>query len=615
MINILINHKVIFVKRKRWTWSAEGAKSHDGCRGVGVGQVEEGAVRPLLKSWSTAVGLAVCVSLFGTVLAAQAPDGSANTANAAKSAKDKEETCRVSGMVVKMADGAPLKSATVRLENDSDHEHIIAAKTTADGRFELRNVPSGRYKLKVTRNGYVENEYGQQKQSDPGATFALSPGQDKQVLFKLIPAAVIAGKVFDQDGEAVPRAVVVASREVYREGHRTLTSSGFAQTDDLGQYRLFGLAPGRYYVSAVQRDWDQVTGDREFTAPSADVGERGYVKTYYPGTPELGRASLIVVKEGEEIAGTDIPLKQVAVYRIRGKVLNALTHKGGSEAYLILISRTKRLEWDFGGGEQVHKSDGSFEFPNVVPGAYLLVAYWSDQGKTYSTQQKIDIAESDLDGVSLVIGAGATIPGNIRWEGLPSLDRDELSVSVQSADMSLTWRDSSRVEANQQFTVKDVGEGDYQVSVNGLSKDCYIKDTVYGEMHSADGLISVSKGGGEHLEIVVSSRGARVQGAVVDKDGLPATGVWVVAVPEEGRRTNFRLFKEQTTDQYGKFDLHGLAPGSYKLFSWTGIERGEWEDEEFLKPFEVKGESVELQDEDVKTVNLGVIERKNTGNQ
>jgi len=97
---------------------------------------------------------------------------------------------------------------------------------------------------------------------------------------------------------------------------------------------------------------------------------------------------------------------------------------------------------------------------------------------------------------------------------------------------------------------------------------------------------------------------------VVDKDGLPAAGVWVVAVPDEARRTNFRLFKEQTTDQYGKFDLHGLAPGSYKVFSWTGIERGEWEDEEFLKPFESMGESVELQDEDVKTVNLKLIEKK-----
>jgi Carboxypeptidase regulatory-like domain len=87
---------------------------------------------------------------------------------------EKEATCRISGMVVKLADGAPLKGATVRVENGEDREHTIAAKTTADGRFELRNIPAGRY---------------------------------KDLLFRLIPAAVIAGRVFDADGE-VPNAMV-----------------------------------------------------------------------------------------------------------------------------------------------------------------------------------------------------------------------------------------------------------------------------------------------------------------------------------------------------------------------------------------------------------------------
>ena len=335
----------------------------------------------------------VLVAICGTVLVCAGARAQA-TGGAAKAGKEKEDTCWVSGLVVKMADGSPLKNAMVRLENEEDHEHTIAARTSADGRFELRNVPAARYKLRVSRNGYVEKEYGQIKPSDPGAVLALAPGQDKNdVFFKLIPAAVIAGRVFDEDGEAVPHAVVMASREVYKEGHRTLTTKGFAETDDLGAYRLFGLAPGRYYVSATQGDWAEVTGDREFTAGSGEKGERGYTKTFYPGTPDLGRASAIAVKEGEEIPGTDIPLKQVAVYRIRGKVFNAVTRKGATDSYLQLISRTSRLEWNFGGGEQVRKSDGSFEFTRVVPGSYLLMAYWSEQGKTYSTQEKIDLGE------------------------------------------------------------------------------------------------------------------------------------------------------------------------------------------------------------------------------
>lgn len=220
-----------------------------------------------------------------------------------------------------------------------------------------------------------------------------------------------------------------------------------------------------------------------------------------------------------------------------------------------------------------------------------------------------------MEGLSLVIGAGAIIPGRVRWEGKPSLEREQLQIGIQPADLPNMWEISTQLESDQQFTLKDVGDGDYRVIVSGYTKDCYVKDLEYGGTHSTKEKISVSKGGGAELLITISSRGARVQGSVIDKDGLPATGVWVVAVPDEARRTNFKLFKSQTTDQYGKFDLRGLAPGSYKIFSWTGIEKDEWQDADFLKPFEDKGETVELQDEDMKTVNLKVIEKKSMASE
>src|SRR4030095_1807099 len=139
--------------------------------------------------------------------------------------------------------------------------------------------------------------------------------------------------------------------------------------------------------------------------------------------------------------------------------------------------------------------------------------------------------------------------------------------------------------------------GEFRVGASGISKDCYLKEIQYGDTRAKDDTITVSKGGGAPLEITISSRGARVQGAVVNQDGLPAAGVWVVAVPDESRRSNSCLFKSQTTDQSGKYDLHGLVPGSYKIFAWAEIEQGEWEDPEFLRPQESKGEAVELQDE------------------
>ena len=122
----------------------------------------------------------------------------------------------------------------------------------------------------------------------------------------------------------------------------------------------------------------------------------------------------------------------------------------------------------------------------------------------------------------------------------------------------------------------------------------------------------VMKGSAGPLEITVSSLGARIEGTVTNEESLPVAGVWVVAVPEEARRKQHYLFKSITTDQYGHFDLRGLAPGKYNLFSWDGVEQGEWEDADFLKDSEEKGATVDLKGSDTKAIELKLIQMKNT---
>ena len=144
----------------------------------------------------------------------------------------------------------------------------------------------------------------------------------------------------------------------------------------------------------------------------------------------------------------------------------------------------------------------------------------------------------------------------------------------------------------------------------GMSKDSYIKDVRYGDATAIKDDFTVTRGEPSTLEIIVSSRGARVQGTVRDADGLPLAGVSVVLVPELSRRENYQLYKMQSTDQYGNFDLRGLAPGDYKLFSWEEIEPDSWQDPEFLKPFEDKGQRINLHDDDRNTVKITAIQSK-----
>src|SRR5207245_10743991 len=114
--------------------------------------------------------------------------------------------------------------------------------------------------------------------------------------------------------------------------------------------------------------------------------------------------------------------------RVRGRVLNQVTHKPGQDVMVLLIPRTKRLEWDQGAQQEVKKADGSFEISNVVPGSYNLLAFWFDQaeGKNHSAAQKLDIGESDVEGVLMTIGKGAIISGRVVWEGKEGVERGGL---------------------------------------------------------------------------------------------------------------------------------------------------------------------------------------------
>ena len=541
--------------------------------------------------------------LLVPLLAAQGP------AQSSPSATQRKDECSIAGMVVKLVGSEGLTKARVRLQSMNDQTRAISTVTTAGGRFELKGIDPGRYRLTVSRIGFVTQEYGQKKSDDPGAVLSLRPGQDlKDLLFRLIPSSVIAGRVLEEDGEPLPSVNVTASREVYSDGKRTLEMGATVETSDLGEYRLFGLSPGRYFVSAVYPRWSRLGGGEDSQGSESD--QQGYAKMYYPGTADAGKAIPIDLKGGEEVPSIEILLRKALAYRVRGRVYNQITHKPGTGTNLLLMPKTNRREWDSVQPANVEKQDGSFDISEVLPGSYVLTAFWFDEGKIYSTRMPVEVGNADVDGVAVTIAPGMSINGQILWDGKPALERDELTVRPKPVDLNLGPQGSTRVTQGNLFTLKDMGEGTYHAEVSGESKDCYIKDVQYGASSALEDGFTVVRGAPAALEITISSHGARLQGTVSDADGLPAVGVWVVLVPEVKYRGQSRLYKTQTTDQYGHFDLRGISPGEYKLFSWEEVEMGAWEDPEFLKPFEEKGGKVALQEGDQKILNLVTIRTK-----
>ena len=534
----------------------------------------------------------------------------AQTSSLNRPANPKPEESSVSGMVVRLAGDEPLKAASVRLQSLENRAQTATAVTDAGGRFEIKGIDPGRYRLSVSRNGFVPQEYGQRKPDDPGAILSLRPAQDlRDLLFRLIPSAVIAGRVINEDGEPLPWVQVSALREVYSRGKKSLTSETTVPTNDLGEYRLFDLRPGRYFVRADYKPNEHVIG-RDETERTGGGEQQGYVPMFYPGTSDPARASTLTVKAGEEIPGLEILIRPVPAFTVRGRIYNLVSRL--SAAYTVTLLPSESSQW-FTLPERdtlADAPDGSFVIRDVLPGSYTLIAFWSDEGRRYHAFQKLEVGNADVDGANLTIAQGTRLSGHVTWEGRHSLEADFLTVFLQGADRSYGFSQPARVSATGSFALNDVFDGRYRLAITGLGKDCYLKEVRYG---AADGLadgFNVSRGTNASLEVTISSRGARIQGSVTDKDIRPVTDVWVVLLPVGEPRGQDGLSQKVATDQYGHFVLRGIPPGEYQLFCWDEVEDGAWEDPDFLKAFENQGRKVSLKEADSQTADIVVIETK-----
>ncbi len=549
-------------------------------------------------------------ALFPLLLASVAP---AQTASSSPSlTRPRSEECAISGIVVKLAGSEPVKTATVQLQSLQDLAHTVSVVTDMSGRFELRGIDPGRYRLKVSHLGFVTQEYGQRTPNDPGAEIRLSGGQDlRDLLFRLIPWGVIAGRVLDEEGEPLPWAQVSALREVYSGGKRRLSAEALVPTNDLGEFRLFGLKPGRYFVSAKYKAGLHIVGRGEVREDDSDDSRPGFMPIYYPNSPDPARASTIALKAGEEIPNVEIFVRPVTTYRVRGRVYNMVSARRSSTGVIVQLEQ-RNSNISSGSPDRqsnIEKPDGSFEIAGVPPGSYALSAFWFEDGRPYQARQSIEIGNANVEGVNLTIVPGINIPGRVVWDGKPSPDRDELFVSITSPDSMVSFNTSAKVVGGS-FVLKDVFDGTYRLRVIGQSKDCYVKSIRYGSSDALESGFTVFRGTQPSLEVTISSRGARVQGAVTDKDNLPVTGVWVVLVPDQTHRDQSRLFQKVATDQFGHYLLRGIVPGDYKIFSWDEVEDGAWEDPDFLRTSEDRGQMISVEEGDTKTAAIVIIGTK-----
>jgi hypothetical protein len=163
---------------------------------------------------------------------------------------------RIAGRVLTADTGRPVARARV-LINAAEVPGGRGTQTDADGTYEFTELPAGRYTLNVSKTGFVSLSYGQRRPLQAGTPLQLADSQQLTGIdFRLPRGSVIAGHVMDETGDPMPGITVQVMRYQYAQGNRQLMPAGNAQTDDQGAFRVWGLNPGEYYVSAQSRTFN-----------------------------------------------------------------------------------------------------------------------------------------------------------------------------------------------------------------------------------------------------------------------------------------------------------------------------------------------------------------------
>ena len=480
-------------------------------------------------------------------------------------------------------------------------ESAGTAETDATGRFEIGGLAPGRYTLRAQRNGFVSQEYGERAPGNAGTTLTLSAGQKvPDITFRLVPAAVISGHVYDEDGEPIVSARVAAMHYRYVNGQRQLMTGQMRQTDDLGQFRLFGLSPGQYFVQATL-----------VHAPFDPKTRQGYLPIYYPGVPDASRAAPIEVRGGEEFSGVDITLQPVRTVAVRGRVVS-VGCGDAQDAMIFLTGQSNRAVMQSG---MVHDADGqsTFELSGVTPGSYYLTGMVNNEGKRCVGRQAVEVADTDIEGVGLSLTPGVEIKGHVRVEGQLDSQNGPITVSLTPRSGLLLPFSSGTFDSTKpdgSFLLKNAFDGDYEIYLSNLPDNCFVKSARMDGVDVLTAAVTIdTKQAPGSLEILVSPNGASVDG-VVYKDQQPFQGATVALVPDPPHRDDGQLFNSVTTDQNGHFLLQGISPGDYKVFAWEKVEAGAYRSPEFLQPFENQGQSVHITEGSRNSVQVEMIPAK-----
>jgi len=506
--------------------------------------------------------------------------------------------------------GAPVRRAQVRASvvGQPGPAGRVAA-TDANGVFELRDLPAGQYSLSASKAGYVTQRYGQKRAFETVPPIQLADGQRLDgANFALLRGGVITGRVLDDAGEPAANVRVQVQRSQLVEGRRRLVNVGINdETDDTGAFRLYGLAPGDYFVIATVR-----------TSPiDSSIDGAGYAPTYYPGTGNPNEAQRVAVAAGEELS-IGFSLLPVRLVRVSGTVVSSSGDAAGGMVMLTSADGTEGVGIAAGSPIQ---ANGVFTIANVAPGSYVLNARSGFGGPRRNPgggdveigSVPLVVGDGDVTGITIATNRGASIAGTIVAEGGASITLSNLRVSARQVRSAFggSGNSTSPVTAAGAFQLSALS-GTTSLRVDGLTSQWAVKSITVGSVDVTDGALELR--GTEQVtsaRIILTDRISEVNGTVTLHD-QPAKDYSVVIFADDPALWTFptRYVRTARGDAQGQFTIRGLPPAAtYLAAAVSYLEDNEWQDPEFLERLRDASSRVSLREGETKTIGLRLLER------
>ncbi|HEX4999853.1 MAG TPA: carboxypeptidase-like regulatory domain-containing protein [Terriglobia bacterium] len=502
----------------------------------------------------------------------------------------REDTALLEGMIVARGTGVPVAQARALLTRVSsmDPGEALSAMTDESGKFRIDRIPPGAYRLFVGNFAYVPAEYGQRHSSQPGTPIILREGDSFTVDMELTPAATIEGKVVNEAGDPVPKYLVKAFRARYERGDRLFTGGEYAVTEENGRFRLFGLTPGWYFISAAPPD--------EYGPLPLTEGILRW-PVYYGGKTE-DSARPVHLDPGMVFNAGTLVAEQGPPVRVRGQVINAQTGKPDPEAR-ILLGKKRRAGVETTGLSTVTLNTGFFELAGAVPGSYVVEAVTP----FLAGESAFEVQNANIDNLKVLLHSRVHVTGRARVD--PAVDPSAISlegirVAIEAGRATI----EAALDSRGGFILANVPAGEYRLSLSGAPAGAFLKSARLGGVDVLHQRLPVGGRLGGALDIAIGMSSSAFVPITLDAERRPVPGSVVVLVPDD--RTRFDLYRSAITDTAGNARFEHVVPGEYRAFCWEEIEENAWLDPDILAFYERSGTPVTLHESGVVIATVSV---------